>query len=201
MAKHKSMLRMNLRNLQLFAEGDEPEVNPEATKAGQGAAEPTPEAEKTVTVAEMKRRLEKANKQHEQATKQAIKEALEKYKTESELSGKDLEEYRKKEAEAEKQKLLDEIDQLKKENTRRELTDEAIKSLSSRQLPVNDKVLGFVVKDNADATLQAIADFESIVSAIKAEYTQSEPPKTSSSFGGSGTQSPGDIFRGSRIIK
>ncbi|NQI88898.1 DUF4355 domain-containing protein [Streptococcus suis] len=99
-------------------------------------------------------------------------------------------------------KMLDEIDRLKKDKIKRELTDEAIKSLSSRKLPVNDKVLSFVVKDTADDTLQAISDFESIISEIKAEYTQSEPPKMSSSFGGeSTTKSHGDIFRGSRIIK
>lgn len=175
-----------------------PAVDPEQGTDGQASNPPEPE--KTVSLAEMQRRLKQAEEKHEKSTAEAVAKALEKYKAESELTGKELEAYRQKEAEAEKQKLLDEIDQLKKENTRRELTDEAIKSLSSRQLPVNDKVLGFVVKDNADDTLQAIADFESIVSAIKAEYTQSEPPKTSSSFGGSDTQSPGDIFRDSRII-
>lgn len=161
----------------------------------------TPEPEKMVTVAEMMRRLNKANKEHEENTQKAIAQALEKYKAESELTGKELEAYRQKEAEAEKQKMLDEIDQLKKDKVKRELTDEAIKSLSSRKLPVNDKVLSFVVKDTADDTLQAIADFESIISEIKAEYTQSEPPKMSSSFGGESTKSRGDIFRGSRIIK
>ncbi|HFI0501917.1 TPA: DUF4355 domain-containing protein [Streptococcus suis] len=167
------------------------------------ATEPasTPEPEKMVTVAEMMRRLNKANKEHEENTQKAIAQALEKYKAESELTGKELEAYRQKEAEAEKQKMLDEIDQLKKDKVKRELTDEAIKSLSSRKLPVNDKVLSFVVKDTADDTLQAISDFESIISEIKAEYTQSEPPKMSSSFGGESTKSRGDIFRGSRIIK
>lgn len=161
----------------------------------------TPESEKMVTVAEMMRRLNKVNKEHEENTQKSIAQALEKYKAESELTGKELEAYRQKEAEAEKQKMLDEIDQLKKDKVKRELTDEAIKSLSSRKLPVNDKVLSFVVKDTADDTLQAISDFESIISEIKAEYTQSEPPKMSSSFGGEYTKSRGDIFRGSRIIK
>lgn len=167
------------------------------------ATEPasTPEPEKMVTVAEMMRRLNKANKEHEENTQKAIAQALEKYKAESELTGKELEAYRQKEAEAEKQKMLDEIDQLKKDKVKRELTDEAIKSLSSRKLPVNDKVLSFVVKETADDTLQAISDFESIISEIKAEYTQSEPPMVSSPFGGESTKSRGDIFRGSRIIK
>ena len=168
---------------------------------GQASGQSVDAGEKTVTVAEMKRRLEKTNKDYEAKTQEAIAKALEQYKAENELSGKELEEYRKQVAEAEKQKLLDKISDLEKEQTKRELTDEAIKTLSSRKLPVNDKVLGFVVKDTADGTLQAIADFESIISEIKAEFTQSEPPKVSSSFGGSSKQSHGDIFRDSRIIK
>ena len=158
------------------------------------------ESGKTVTVAEMMRRLNKANEEHERKTQEAIEKALAQYKAENELSGKELEEYRRQVAEDEKQELLDKIAGLEKEQTKRELTDEAIKTLSGRKLPVNDKVLSFVVKDNADDTLKAIADFESIISEIKAEYTQSEPPAVSSSFGGSSSKSQGDIFRDSRII-
>lgn len=158
------------------------------------------ESEKTVTVAEMMRRLNKANEEHERKTQEAIEKALAQYKAENELSGKELEEYRRQVAEAEKQELLDKIAGLEKEQTKRELTDEAIKTLSGRKLPVNDKVLSFVVKDTADDTLKAIADFESIISEIKAEYTQSEPPAVSSSFGGSSSKGQGDIFRDSRII-
>ena len=157
-------------------------------------------SEKTVTVAEMMRRLNKANEEHERKTQEAIEKALAQYKAENELSGKELEEYRRQVAETEKQELLDKIASLEKEETKRELTDEAIKTLSGRKLPVNDKVLSFVVKDTADDTLKAIADFESIISEIKAEYTQSEPPTVSSSFGGSSSKSQGDIFRDSRII-
>ncbi|HET1389608.1 TPA: DUF4355 domain-containing protein [Streptococcus pneumoniae] len=158
------------------------------------------ESEKTVTVVEMMRRLNKAKEEHERKTQEAIEKALAQYKAENELSGKELEEYRRQVAEAEKQELLDKIAGLEKEQTKRELTDEAIKTLSGRKLPVNDKVLSFVVKDTADDTLKAIADFESIISEIKAEYTQSEPPAVSSSFGGSSSKSQGDIFRDSRII-
>lgn len=158
------------------------------------------ESEKTVTVAEMMRRLNKANEEHERKTQEAIEKALAQYKAENELSGKELEEYRRQVAEAEKQELLDKIAGLEKEQIKRELTDEAIKTLSGRKLPVNDKVLSFVVKDTADDTLKAIADFESIISEIKAEYTQSEPPAVSSSFGGSSSKGQGDIFRDSRII-
>ena len=164
------------------------------------ASNPTQEPEKMVSVAEMQRRLKSLEEKHSKDTADAISKALEKYKAESELTGKELEEYRRKEAEAEKQALLDKIAGLEKEQTKREVTDEAIKTLSGRKLPVNDKVLSFVVKDTADDTLKAITDFESIISEIKAEYTQSEPPAVSSSFGGSSSKSQGDIFRDSRII-
>lgn len=170
------------------------------TTVEEQASTPKQEPEKTVSIAEMQRRLEQAEKKHAQSTQEAIAKALEKYKAETELSGKELEEYRRKEAEAEKQSLLDKIAGLEKEQTKRELTDEAIKTLSSRKLPVNERVLAFVVKDTADGTLQAISDFESIISEIKSEYTQSEPPAVSTAFGGSKAQSSGEIFRSSRII-
>ena len=176
-------------------------VDPQSPETVEGqASNPTQEPEKMVSVAEMQRRLKSMEDKHSKDIADAIAKALGKYKAESELTGKELEEYRRKEAEAEKQALLDKIASLEKEQTKRELTDEAIKTLSSRKLPVNEKVLSFVVKDTADGTLQAISDFESIISEIKAEYTQSEPPAVSSSFGGSSSKSQGDIFRDSRII-
>lgn len=180
-------------------EQNNPAVDQEQGKSEQ--ASNSPEPEKTVSVAEMQRRLKQVEEKYTKDKADAIEKAIEKYKAETELTGKELEAYRQKEAEAEKQKMLDEINQLKKDKVKRELTDEAIKSLSSRKLPVNDKVLSFVVKETADDTLNAISDFESIISAIKAEFTQSEPPRVSSSFGGSSTKSHGDIFRDSRIIK
>lgn len=176
-------------------------VEQDTLKPDGQASNPQAEGEKMVSVSEMNRRLDKANKNYEIKVEQAIQEALDKYKAESELSGKELEAYRKKEAEAEKQKLLDKIADLEKAQTKRELTDEAIKSLSSRKLPVNDKVLAFVVKDTAENTLEAIKDFESIISDIKVQSAQSAPPNISSNdFGGESTKSRSDVFRESRII-
>ena len=163
-------------------------IEPQSPKAvEEQASNPTQEPEKMVSVAEMQRRLKSMEEKHSKDTADAISKALEKYKAESELTGKELEEYRRKEAEA--------------EQTKRELTDEAIKTLSSRKLPVNDKVISFVVKDTAEGTLQAISDLESIISEIKAEYSQSEPPKVSSELNGAESTDKGDIFRNSRIIK
>lgn len=155
---------------------------------------------KTVSVAEMQRRLAQAEERHKAETETLISKALEKYKAENELKGEELEEYRRQEAEREKQVLLDEINALKKDKTHKELTDEAIKTLGNRSLPVNDKTLAFVVKDTADDTLKAIDDLESIINDIKNQYTQSEPPITSNSIGsGSSGQSRADIFRNANI--
>lgn len=156
--------------------------------------------EQMISVSEMKRRLSNLEEKHAKQTEDAVNKALEKYKAEKELSGKELEDYRKKEAADEKKKLEDKIAELEKEKNKRELTEEAIKSLSTRKLPVNEKVLSFVVKDTADETLKAISDLESIISDIKTEYAQSEPPKTSSAFGG-GETTRASRFRQARIIK
>ena len=175
--------------------------NVEETKQEQVDTQQEETAEKMVTVAEMTRRINKVKSQNEEAISTAVKEAIEKYKAESELSGKELDEYRKKEAEKEKQALLEKITTLEQEQVKRELTDEAIKSLSSRKLPVNEKVLAFVVKDNAEDTLKAIEDFSGIIADIKAEFTKSKAPNVSSSFGESTSTSRTEIFRNSRIIK
>ena len=175
--------------------------NVEETEQEQVDTQQEETAEKMVTVAEMTRRINKVKSQNEEAISTAVKEAIEKYKAESELSGKELDEYRKKEAEKEKQALLEKITTLEQEQVKRELTDEAIKSLSSRKLPVNEKVLAFVVKDNAEDTLKAIEDFSNIIADIKAEFTKSKAPNVSSSFGESSSASRTEIFRNSRIIK
>ena len=175
--------------------------NVEETEQEQVDTQQEETAEKMVTVAEMTRRINKVKSQNEEAISTAVKEAIEKYKAESELTGKELDEYRKKEAEKEKQALLEKITTLEQEQVKRELTDEAIKSLSSRKLPVNEKVLAFVVKDNADDTFKAIEDFNSIIADIKAEFTKTKAPNVSSSFGESSSTSRTEIFRNSRIIK
>lgn len=139
--------------------------------------------EKTVSVSEMQRRLTKQEEQFnseitslKESQAEQIQQAIEKYKAESELSGKELEEYRRQEAEREKQELLDQIAALQAKETKRGLTDEAIKTLSNRKLPVNDTVLGLVVKDTAEDTLSAIDAIESIISQIKNDYAESQPP-------------------------
>ena len=156
--------------------------------------------EPTVTVAEMKRRIakeqENAQKQIDdlnQSVEERIKEAVEEAQKKAQMTGKELQKYKEQQAEQEKQKLLDKIEELQLQNTRRELKDEAIKTLSERKMPVNDRVLDFVVKDTAEDTLKAIESMGEIIKDIKNEYATSEPPLTSGGIGNKNTET--DIFK------
>lgn len=150
----------------------------------------TQEEVKTITVEEMQRRLakqeEKFNQQladfkteSQEALSKAVKEAEEKAK----MTDKELKAYEAKEAEREKQALLDEIAALKLENTRRDLKDKAIETLSKKGMPVNDKILRFVVKDKAEDTLKAIDDMAELLNEQKRELTKSEAPLSSGGVG------------------
>ena len=66
-------------------EHNNPAVDPEQGQNGQASNPPEPE--KTVSLAEMQRRLKQAEEKHAQATQEAIAQALKQYKAENELSG------------------------------------------------------------------------------------------------------------------
>ena len=144
--------------------------------------------EPTVTVAEMKRRIAKEQEKYDElnaSIDDRIKEAVEEAQKQAQMSSKELQKYKEQQAENEKQQLLKQIEELQLEHTRRELKDEAIKTLSERKLPVTDRVLKFVVKDTADETLSAIDDMSEIIKEIKNEFASSEAPMSS---GGQSTQ-------------
>lgn len=161
--------------------------------------------DKTVAVAEMKRRIEKEKERYENelaAIKaeqdKAIQEAIEKAKKEATLSGKELEKYREEEAKRKEQAYLDRIAELERENTRRELKDEAIRTLGTKKLPVNEDVLNLVVKDTAEDTLKAIDAISNIVMEIKNESASTTPPRTSGGLGAQ-TASNTDVFDKAKI--
>lgn len=138
--------------------------------------------EPTVTVAEMKRRIAKEQEKYDElnaSIDDRIKEAVEEAQKQAQMSSKELQKYKEQQAENEKQQLLKQIEELQLEHTRRELKDEAIKTLSERKLPVTDRVLKFVVKDTAEETLSAIDDMSEIIKEIKNEFASSEAPMAS----------------------
>ena len=161
--------------------------------------------DKTVAVAEMKRRIEKEKERYESELAtikaeqdKAIQDAIEKAKKEATLSGKELEKYREEEAKRKEQSYLDRIAELERESTRRELKDEAIRTLCEKALPINERVLKFVVKDTAEETLQAIEDMAAIILEQKNEKAASQPPRTSGGLGAQ-TASNADVFDKAKI--
>lgn len=142
------------------------------------------EANRLIAQAKSKAKNE-AKKEFDASVEERIKEAVEEAQKQAQMSSKELQKYKEQQAENEKQQLLKQIEELQLEHTRRELKDEAIKTLSERKLPVTDRVLKFVVKDTAEETLSAIDDMSEIIKEIKNEFTSSEAPMTS---GGQSTQ-------------
>lgn len=126
---------------------------------------------------------DEAKKEMEITFDERVKQAVEEAEKQAGMTSKELQKYKEQQAEQEKEKLLKQIEDLKRENTKRELRDEAIKTLSDRKLPVNDRVLNFVVKDTAEDTLSAIDDMAEIIVSIKNEYASSEPPIASGGVG------------------
>ena len=178
------LMRMNL---QYFAEPDDgAEGTPPADDATNKAGEDAP----TVTLAEMKRRLAKEQESYQAQIDelkgsfgQQVQDAVEKAQKEAQLTGKELQEYKTKEKERELEQARAEIEALRRDKTVRDMRDEAMRTLTERGLTVNDKVLNFVVKDNADDTLQAIDDIAELFKLQKEEFAQTKPPIIGGGFG------------------
>lgn len=186
----KDLLKMNL---QYFAKDDNESENTDPKNTKDNVADPEGgEHEQTVSLAEMRRRIAKEQEKYEQqiidieaSMDERIAEAVKKAQKEATLTGKELQEYKEKEAQRKLDEAQAEIERLKKENTKRDLKDEAINTLSEKGMPVNEKVLNFVVKDTAEATLQAIDDIGEILKEIKETNAQTKPPKESGGLGSS----------------
>ena len=178
------LMRMNL---QYFAEPDDgADATPPADDATNKAGEDAP----TVTLAEMKRRLAKEQESYQAQIDelkgsfgQQVQDAVEKAQKEAQLTGKELQEYKTKEKERELEQARAEIEALRRDKTVRDMRDEAMRTLTERGLTVNDKVLNFVVKDNADDTLQAIDDMAELFKLQKEEFAQTKPPIIGGGFG------------------
>lgn len=192
----KDLLNMDL---QFFAKDDENSNEGEdgsISNEGSEGDDPTGnEHDKTVSVEEMKRRVAKEQEKYEEKIKEMsqsiderIEQAQEKAKKEATLTGKELQEYKEKEAQRKLDSAQEEIERLKKENIKRDLKDEAINTLSEKKLPVNERVLSFVVKDTADDTLEAIDNLAELFKEQKEEYAQTEPPLGSGGLGNSDTE-------------
>lgn len=95
--------------------------------------------------------------------------------------------------------LQEENNKLTGEIKQSQLRDAAIETLTEKNLPVNDSVLGLVIRGNVDDTLKAIDAFNETLLTQQKQDAQSTAPKTSYSLGQS-NESPQDIFRNANIL-
>lgn len=183
-------------NLQYFAKDDDPADAPGA-EGGQGEAETLTKEEANRLIAQQK---SKAKSEAEKAYQEQIEELKNDYETQlsdvkSKLSDKDEEEFDLSKAQRELNALKEELaterqekESLSSQIQRANMQERAVEELSEKGLPVNDKVLSFVVKDSADDTLEAIDDLAELFKEQKEEYAQTPPPLGSGGLGNSNTE-------------
>lgn len=132
-------------NLQMFAENTPAEENEDTTNE---ETPPADEPEKKYSDADVdeivKKKLAKAKREKDEAIKEAEKLAK--------MNADEKKEYELK-------KLQDELAELKKKDAFYGLSKEATKMLSEHDITANDDLLAFVVKDDAEATKQAVDSF------------------------------------------
>lgn len=115
--------------------------------------------EKTFTQAELdeivQKRVAKAERRFDRKLQEQLDEA-EKLRNMNEVQ----------KAQYEKDKQDQEIADLKAQLKRRDLESEAVKVLSEKGIVADEAVLGIVVKDDAEQTLEAINQFEATINTI-----------------------------------
>ena len=164
-----------------------PAVDPEKEQeAKEQASSPEQESTKTVSIAEMQRRLKQAEDKHqlELANLQAdVQKQIEDAVAKAKMSDEELEALKEKERQDAIKAIEEENATLKAQIAHRNMQDIAIKELEKQGVPVNESTLAFVVKDDEEATKLAVTNMANILNIKKREEAKSNPPKTS---GGSG---------------
>lgn len=96
-----------------------------------------------------------------------------------------------------------EIAELKRSQALSEMTKEASKMLTEASLPHDEKLLGLIVSDDAEATKKAVGIVTAYVSKIKKESARQEVPNAGGRFqSGLPTQSSkNEMARAARLIK
>lgn len=176
------MIPMNLRFLQLFAEGGDAPLDAEvSTGENSGAAEPANEP------------VEQEKKYTDADVNAIIDKKFAKWKKEQEDEANEAKKLAKmnesEKAEYEKNQLMEEIRQLKEEKTLNDLTVTARGMLSEADVHVSDSLVARLVSLDAEATKEAVTafikDFQSAVAEeVKKSVRQAEP-----GFGSSSAQS------------
>lgn len=139
---------------------------------------------KTVSVEEMKRRLDKANEKHKNEMddlKSSIEKQIAEAVSKAKMSEDELRALNEKEKQKELENAQNEVAMLKAEINKRKMQDVAIKELEDKSVPVNENTLAFVVKDDEESTKLAVANMATILNLQKQESAKSNPPLSSGS--------------------
>lgn len=180
-------------------EQNNPAVEPE--KVPEEQASNPQEPEKTVSIAEMQRRLKQAEDKHqlELANLQAdVQKQIEDAVAKAKMSDEELEALKEKERQDAIKAIEEENATLKAQIAHRNMQDLAIKELEKQGVPVNESTLAFVVKDDEEATKLAVTNMANILNIQKREEAKSNPPKTSGGSDG-GSKRGKDKFASAKI--
>lgn len=151
-------------------------------EAKEQASNPEQESDKTVSIAEMQRRLKLAEEKHQMElakTKTDIQKQIEDAVAKAKMSEEELQALKEKEKQEAIQAIQEENATLKAQIARRQMQDIAIKELEAQGVPVNESTLAFVVKDDEEATKLAVTNMASILNIKKREEAKSSAPITS----------------------
>lgn len=158
-------------------------------EANDNASNQEREGDKTVSIAEMQRRLKQAEDKHqlELANLQAdVQKQIDDAVAKAKMSDEELEALKEKERQDAIKAIQEENATLKAQIAHRQMQDLAIKELEKQGVPVNESTLAFVVKDDEEATKLAVTNMANILNIKKREEAKTNPPKTS---GGNGDSS------------
>ena len=146
------------------------------------ASNPEQESDKTVSLAEMQRRLKLAEEKHQMELAQAkadVQKQIEDAVAKAKMSDEELQALKEKEKQEALQAIQEENAALKAQIARRQMQDIAIKELEEQGVPVNESTLAFVVKDDEEATKLAVTNMANILNIQKREEAKSSAPITS----------------------
>lgn len=170
-------------------------------EANDNASNQEREGDKTVSIAEMQRRLKQAEDKHqmELANLQAnVKKQIEDAVAKAKMSDEELEALKEQERQDAIKAIKEENETLKAQIAHRNMQDLAIKELEKQGVPVNESTLAFVVKDDEEATKLAATNMANILNIQKREEAKSNPPKTSGGNDG-GSKRGKDKFASAKI--
>lgn len=170
-------------------------------EANDNASNQEREGDKTVSIAEMQRRLKQAEDKHqlELANLQAdVQKQIEDAVAKAKMSDEELEALKEKERQDAIKAIQEENATLKAQIAHRQMQDLAIKELEKQGVPVNESTLAFVVKDDEEATKLAVTNMANILNIQKREEAKSNPPKTSGGSDG-GSKRGKDKFASAKV--